>query len=82
MISTSTDGKILVWRLEDKLRYPVKGHMLAKKKGNETAVIGGTALDATFIMNDNTYFVGTEGGQVFKCAITPPSENDISHFFD
>ena len=67
LVSTSTDGKILVWRLEDKLRFPIKGHMLAKKKGAETHVIGGTALDSTFIMNDNTYFVGTEGGQIFKC---------------
>ena len=31
LVSTSTDGKILVWRLEDKLRYPIKGHLLAKK---------------------------------------------------
>ena len=56
--------------------------MLAKKKGAETHVIGGTALDSTFIMNDNTYFVGTEGGQIFKCSITPPNDSDISHFFE
>ena len=56
--------------------------MLAKKKGTETHVIGGTALDSTFIMNDNTYFVGTEGGQVFKLSITPPNDSDISHYFD
>lgn len=31
LLSTSTDGKILVWRLNDKLRFPVKGHLLAKK---------------------------------------------------
>ena len=28
IVSTSTDGKILVWRLSDKLRFPVKGHLL------------------------------------------------------
>jgi hypothetical protein len=32
LISTSTDGKILVWRYGDQLRYPIKGHLLAAKK--------------------------------------------------
>ena len=83
LISTSTDGKILVWRLSDKLEFPVKGHLLAKKKeGGETAIIGGTALDKVCINEDNTYFVGTEGGQVFKCSISQPNESDISHFFE
>lgn len=45
LVSTSTDGKILVWRAQDKLRYPIKGHLLARKKGNETQIIGGTSLD-------------------------------------
>lgn len=35
LISASTDGKILVWRYEDKLKYPIKGYLLAKKKGTE-----------------------------------------------
>ena len=83
LVSTSTDGKILVWRLEDGLRYPIKGHLLAKKsQAKDLVVIGGTALDSTFILNDNSYFVGTEGGQIFKCTIKPPSDSDISHFFD
>jgi len=81
LVSTSTDGKILVWRLEDKLRFPVKGHMMTKK-GADIVVMGGTALDTTFIMNDTTYFAGTEGGQLFKCTITQPSDSDISAFFD
>lgn len=62
LISTSTDSKVLVWRMQDKLRYPIKGHMLARKKGNETSLLGGTALDKVCINEDNTYFVGTEGG--------------------
>ena len=44
LMSTSSDGKILVWRYNDKLRYPVKGHLLARKKGGELAIVGGTAL--------------------------------------
>ena len=28
LVSTSTDGKILVWRMSDKLRFPIKGHLL------------------------------------------------------
>jgi len=31
LVSCSTDGKILLWRMEDKLKYPVKGHLLARK---------------------------------------------------
>lgn len=69
LISTSTDGKILVWRYEDKLRFPIKGYLLAKKKGNEAQVIGGTALDKVNLQEDNTYLVGTEGGSVFKCSV-------------
>ena len=82
LISTSTDSKILVWRLKDKLRFPIKGHLIARKKGNETSLLGGTALDKVCINEDNTYFVGTEGGQVFKCAISQPNDSDISHFFE
>jgi len=33
-------------------------------------------------MEDNTYVVGTEGGSIFKCSISQPSDNDISHFFE
>lgn len=69
LISTSTDGKILVWRYDDKLRFPIKGYLLAKKKGNEAQVIGGTALDKVNLQEDNTYLVGTEGGSVFKCSV-------------
>lgn len=45
LVSTSTDGKILVWRYEDKLKFPIKGYLLARKKGNDTQIIGGTSLD-------------------------------------
>ena len=70
LVSTSTDGKVLVWRVSDKLRFPVKGHLLSKKKGTETAIIGGTSLDKVYIAEDNTYFCGAENGQVFKCSIS------------
>ncbi len=45
IVSTSTDGKILVWRYQDKLKYPIKGHLLAAKKGSDSTITGGTALD-------------------------------------
>ena len=44
LLSISTDAKILVWRVQDKLRYPVKGHLLARKKDGEMATVGGTAF--------------------------------------
>jgi hypothetical protein len=64
--------------MEDKLRYPVKGHLLAKKMGNDVQIIGGTALDKVSLMEDNTFLVGTEGGAVYKCNISQPSDNDVS----
>ncbi len=44
LISVSTDAKILVWRVNDKLRYPAKGHLLARKKDGELATVGGTSF--------------------------------------
>ena len=52
------------------------------KKGSETSIIGGLSLDKVFIAEDNTYFCGVEDGQVFKCSISQPTDNDISHFFE
>jgi hypothetical protein len=36
LVSISTDGKILFWNepLRSLLRYPIKGHMLARIKNN------------------------------------------------
>lgn len=78
LVSTSTDGKILVWRYEDKLRFPIKGYLLAKKKGTETMVIGGSALDKVSLQEDNTYIVGTEGGALSKCSINQATDGDVS----
>jgi len=36
LMSCSTDGKILIWKPENKLRYPLKGILLSRKKGGET----------------------------------------------
>lgn len=45
LISTSTDGKILVWDPENKLTHPTKGYLIAKKKKADLMIMGGTALD-------------------------------------
>ena len=82
LLSVSTDAKILVWRANDKLRYPVKGHLIARKKGGELAMVGGTSFSRVHGQDDNTFLVGTEGGSIFKCAISQPQDKDISHFFD
>jgi WD40 repeat protein len=79
LISTSTDGKILVWRYSDMLRYPIKGHLLSTKSKGEASISGGTALDKVNQIEDNTYIVGTEGGSIYKCTIQQPSEQDVSH---
>ena len=74
LVSTSTDGKILVWKYADKLRFPIKGHLLATRKGNEISIAGGTSMDKVSISEDHTYIVGTEGGSIYKCNILPPAE--------
>jgi hypothetical protein len=80
-MSTSTDGKILLWKTENKLRFPVKGHLLGRKKGGDLSILGGTAFSK--VGNDETTFlVGTEGGSIFKCNIPQPVEKDISHLFE
>jgi len=44
IMSVSTDAKILVWRLTDKLRFPAKGHLLARKRDGEMGTVGGTSF--------------------------------------
>eukprot|EP00347_Sterkiella_histriomuscorum_P003637 403363522 len=88
LMSVSTDAKILVWRLQDKLRYPAKGHLLARKKDGEMGTVGGTSFAKIGYgtgaggQEDSTFIVGTEGGSIFKCNIQQPVDKDISHYFD
>ncbi len=84
LISMSTDAKILVWRLNDKLRFPSKGHLLARKKEGELVTVGGTSFCKVHggAQDDQTFIVGTEGGSIFKCQIVEPQDKDISHFFE
>ena len=73
LLSVSTDAKILVWRVNDKLRYPAKGHLLARKKDGELATVGGTSFCKVMgAADDQTFLVGTEGGSIFKCSIQEP----------
>jgi hypothetical protein len=64
----------LVWRYDDKLKYPIKGHLLATRRGNDTLIAGGTSLDKVSLNEDNTYLVGTEIGSIYKCNIATPSD--------
>ncbi len=69
LVSISTDGKILFWNepLRSLLRYPIKGHMLARIKNKNVSVLGGTALSlfkGTYGQEDCTFLVGTEGGVI------------------
>ena len=82
LISVSTDAKILVWRYNDKLKYPARGYLVARKKGGELAMVGGTSFCKIAEADNSTFIVGTEGGSIFKCSIQQPTDKDISHFFD
>lgn len=81
MVSCSTDGKILLWALEDKLNFPIKGHLLSRKLGTELQNIGGTSLDVLSdgrekgaakqsYLEDNTFIVGAECGSIYKFNIS------------
>ncbi len=72
LLSVSTDAKILVWRVNDKLRFPSKGHLLARKKDGELATVGGTSFTRVYGQDESTFIVGTEGGSLFKCSIQQP----------
>ncbi|KAL4156995.1 hypothetical protein PRNP1_006021 [Phytophthora ramorum] len=75
--SVSGDGKILFWRVKDKLAFPVEGYVmhlpqgLGGGKGNSdetrTPVIGGKALAFSSIDRASRAFVvGSEGGVVAR----------------
>ena len=77
----SGDGKVLFWRLKDKLAYPVEGYLMhvptAGSNNNATDIlgdkarasaIGGKAL--AFCQNDKTnrsFVVGSDGGAITRC---------------
>jgi hypothetical protein len=65
LISTSSDGKILVWKPENGLEYPTRGFLIARKKKGQAKLIGGTSLDVNSV-DRNTFVLGTEGGSIFK----------------
>jgi hypothetical protein len=78
--SVSGDGKILFWRVKDKLAFPVEGYVMhlphgiggvKAGKGNDdarAAVIGGKALAFSSIDKASRAFVvGSEGGVVARC---------------
>jgi WD40 repeat protein len=69
LVSTSTDGKILIWNPDNKLSHPTRGHLIARKKKGQLAIVGGTALDVNS-MDKNTFILGTEGGTIFKCNLS------------
>ncbi|KAG2521524.1 hypothetical protein JM16_003552 [Phytophthora kernoviae] len=76
--SVSGDGKILFWRVKDKLAFPVEGYVMHLPQGgggksssndeNHAPVIGGKALGFSSIDKASRAFVvGSEGGIVARC---------------
>lgn len=58
----------MVWNPDNKLSYPTRGYLMARKKKGELNIVGGTALDVN-CKDINSFIVGTEGGSIFKCNI-------------
>ncbi|KAG7397626.1 WD repeat-containing protein 34 [Phytophthora boehmeriae] len=76
--SVSGDGKILFWRVKDKLAFPVEGYVMHLPQGSggknsisdetRAPVIGGKALAFSSIDKASRAFVvGSEGGVVARC---------------
>ncbi|GLD92243.1 hypothetical protein PINS_up000776 [Pythium insidiosum] len=75
--SVSGDGKVLFWRLKDKLAFPVEGYVLhlptgvassSSSSSKPAPVIGGKSL--AFSPSDKTsrsFVVGSEGGAIIRC---------------
>ncbi|KAJ0398490.1 hypothetical protein P43SY_006648 [Pythium insidiosum] len=70
--SVSGDGKVLFWRLKDKLAFPVEGYVLhlpaSISSAKSSPVIGGKSL--AFSPSDKTsrsFVVGSEGGAIIRC---------------
>lgn len=82
LITISTDGKVLVWRLKDYLKFPIKGHVLSKTIKGEQIIAGGMCLARVHGYKETTFFAGGENGQIFKVNIKGPSTDDISHYFE
>ncbi|KAG6615377.1 WD-40 domain-containing protein [Phytophthora cinnamomi] len=88
--SVSGDGKILFWRVKDKLAFPVEGYVMhlpgttaSKSNNDETraAVIGGKALAFSSIDKASRAFVmGSEGGVVARCFAKAASNVRSSDF--
>mmetsp|Transcript_22897 Transcript_22897/g.45280 ORF Transcript_22897/g.45280 Transcript_22897/m.45280 type:complete len:563 (-) Transcript_22897:83-1771(-) len=74
IVSTSGDGKVLFWSMENKLAHPVIGVTLAPTASyhghgvskNRYAVMGGTSLSFSNLDFSN-FVVGTEGGGLLRC---------------
>ena len=72
-MTLSTDGKVLIWNLDNQLKYPTKGYSLIRKKDGLLSYVGGLSLSQSS-EEKSCFILGTEAGSVFKLLI-----NNISH---
>ncbi|BFI24814.1 WD repeat-containing protein 34 [Marchantia polymorpha subsp. ruderalis] len=82
IISTSTDGQILLWSA-DNLNQPLYGYSILYPRSHSSRAQywGGTCMDVPANTKDHsTIIVGTEGGTVYRCGLqfTQKSINDFS----
>ena len=46
LVTIASDGKILMWPNPMKhLRYPIKGHTIARAKNNQLSIFGASSMD-------------------------------------
>lgn len=88
--SISMDGKILFWRLKDKLAFPVEGYEMhlpltdGIKPRNTTAcspVLGGKTMAVnTLDKTTRAFILGSEGGLVARCFANANATSRASEF--
>jgi WD repeat-containing protein 34 len=74
LVSISGDGKVLFWKMSNKLAHPVAGASIKPtsqyhghgERRNQYKIMGGTAMSFSSLDFTN-YVIGTEGGGVLKC---------------
>lgn len=58
----------MVWDEMDELQYPLKGHLLARKRKGELSIVGGNCISVNKD-DKGIVVIGTESGSMFKCAV-------------
>ena len=69
LVTTSTDGKIMLWSERHNLTHPVRGYLLGRKKKKELAILGGNSISVN-PADPEMIVVGTDSGACYRCKVS------------